>query len=79
MLAERKCFFVFSYLAISHTDVTNEWGETPVDVAKKKGHNKVADYIINYAKGEQKPNSSIYSFALPTLPSKPMHREASFD
>ena len=54
---------VLLFLAIQsfpHTDVTNKWGQTPVNVARSKGHNKVADYIINYAKGElQKPNESI--------------------
>ena len=36
-------------------DIKDDWGKTPVDLARERNHNEVADYITNYkplARGE---------------------------
>ena len=41
--------------AVLPADIKDRNGRTPVDLAREKGHNEVADYITNYkplARGE---------------------------
>ena len=39
---------LFANDAVLPADIKNTRGRTPVDLARKEGHNEVADYITNY-------------------------------